>query len=485
MIENPWIIVELVLYLGGMMAIGAYFARREMSQADYHMGGKKLPGWILALSERSTGESAWLILGLPGFAYSAGLSAVWIAVGCVSGIVFAWIFLARRFRSEADRYGALTFIDYFAAKFPVRARWIRWYAALLIISFYLLYVAAQFKGGGKTLLQTFGISEIWGILLTAGVVILYSSAGGFFSVVWTDAVQAILMILTFLVTPVVMGYQVLSRGLSVTGALAAAGPGMNSWFGTSVGFAAGLLVFSNFSWFFGYLGGQPQLSTRWMAMKNDRDVKAGSWVAVLWTLLAYLGALSIGWFALALYGPKAVADNELILPFALLKTVSPWLSGLLLVGAIAAIMSTASSLLLVTTSSVTEDIYHKAMKRKASDRTLVMLSRLTLLLVGAVGLAICFLSGDTIYAIVSWAWAGIGCSFSPAVMCAFFWRRTSGAGVLACLLAGFVTTGVCMGLKLDTGFVFGGTFAAALLAAIVFSLVFPEKPAQIEKELAA
>lgn len=480
MINNPWVVAELILYFGGMLAIGWYYSRKEMTRADYHLGGKKLPGWILALSERSTGESAWLILGLPGLAFTMGLAAVWVAAGCVTGIVLAWMFLAREFRREADKYGTITYIDYFAAKYPRRALYIRWYASVIIVFFYVLYVAAQFKGGGKTLLKTFDLPAAWGLLITAVVVMAYASAGGFFSVVWTDAIQAVLMILTFIVTPLVMLGMVVDRGISVTGALAAASvPGkiaLDSWTGGMVGLAMGAFLFLEFSWVFGYLGGQPQLSTRWMAMKDDRSVKTGMWVAILWTLFAYLGALAIGWLALALYGPKSVADPELILPHALLMSVPPWLSGILLVGAIAAIMSTASSLLLITTSAVTEDLYHKALGRQGSDRTLVRLSRLTLLAVGAVALAIAHFSGEDIYRVVSWVWAGIGCSFSPAVLCAFFWKRTSSAGILASMVSGFVATVVSMTTGLDRQVTSRfSTFVVSMAAIILFSLAFPDR----------
>jgi sodium/proline symporter len=301
-------------------------------------------------------------------------------------------------------------------------------------------------------------------------------------------VQAVLMILTFVVTPVIALGQVFGQGLSLSDALTAGGPGMASLTGGKGGSAGFLLALAGFSWFFGYLGGQPQLSTRWMAMKNDRDVRRGSVIAVLWTLVAYVGAIVIGLCALALYGKGAVNDPEHILPFMLMKLVPPWLAGLLLVGALAAIMSTASSLLLIVCSTVTEDIVHKALGRKLSEGKLVLISRLTLLSAGSLALALALTLGKPVFSVVSWVWAGIGCSFSPAVLLAFYWKRCSGAGILGALVAGFGTTVLWMttsaGDRLAQA-LFGvegklpamvSAFVVAFGAAVVASLLWPDAP---------
>jgi len=454
------------------MGIGLYFARKKMTQADFHLGGKKIPGWALALSERATGESAWCLLGLTGFAFAAGLSSVWIAVGCVAGITVSWLWLAREFRRERDKYDTLTLPDYLATKYASRDKFIRWFSSIIIIFFFVLYVAAQFSGGGKTLNITFGIPVTWGIIISAVIVILYAMAGGFLSVVWTDVLQAILMIITLVVTPIIALIAVAKSNVSITGALSFAGGGLDSWTGGAVGFAAGTLIFNNFSWFFGYLGGQPQLDARWMAMRSDRDVKIGSAVAIIWTLLAYTGAITLGLAAIALYGAGAVADPEQILPFMLLKLMPPWLAGILLAGAVAAMMSTADSQLLIATSSISEDIVHKSLRKGFDDRKLVLVSRVTILVVGLIALVMAFTSKSLIYTIVGWAWAGIGCSFAPAVILSFFWKRFNATGVIASLVSGFVTTVVWMTTGLDSIFTArAATFIVAFICAIVVTLL--------------
>jgi sodium/proline symporter len=306
------------------------------------------------------------------------------------------------------------------------------------------------------------------------VVILYAILGGFFSVVWTDVIQALLMIITLVVTPIVALFAISRSGLSITNALAAAGGGVNSWVGGTIGFSVGVLIVNNFSWFFGYLGGQPQLDARWMAMKSDRDVKIGAGIAIVWTLLAYTGAIVLGLAAITLYGQGVVADPEQILPFMLIDLMPAWLAGLLLAGAVAAMMSTADSQLLIATSSISEDIIHKSLKKNINDRTLVFVSRITILVVGVIALVLAFTSKSMIYTLVHFAWAGIGCSFSPAVILSFFWKRFSTRGVIASLVSGFLVTVLWIITGWDT--VIAATvvtFCVAFLCAVIVTLASP------------
>ena len=470
------IMIEFIAYLAVLLGVGLYFARKKMSQADFHLGGKKIPGWALALSERATGESAWCLLGLTGFAFAAGLSSVWIAIGCVLGIVVSWLWLAGEFRRERDKYDTLTLPDYFATKYVNQGRFIRWFSSLIIIFFFVLYVSAQFSGGGKTLNITFGIPVTTGILISAVIVILYAIAGGFFSVVWTDVIQALLMIITLVVTPIIALVVISQNNLSIASALANAGGGVDSLTGGAIGFAAGTLIVNNFSWFFGYLGGQPQLDARWMAMRNDSEVKVGARIAIIWTLLAYAGAITLGLAAITLYGQNAVADPEQILPFMLLKLMPPWLAGILLAGAVAAMMSTADSQLLIATSSISEDVIHKALNRKLDDKSLVLISRIVILVVGIIALILAFTSKSLIYTIVHFAWAGIGCSFSPAVILSFFWKRFSAPGVIASLISGFTVTVLWMITGWDTVIAATAvTFVVAFICAVVVTLLSPRE----------
>lgn len=471
------IFIELILYLLWMLIIGIYFSRKKLTQADYHIGGKKIVGWALALSERATGESAWLILGLTGFAFFKGFSAIWIAIGCVAGIAFSWIFLAKKFREEAEKYNVITYTEYLAKKHPEMGNFIRWYSSLIIIFFYIFYISAQFEGGGKVLNITFQIPIIYGMLISAIVVIIYSMAGGFFAVVFTDAIQSIIMILTFIATPVFLVFYIMKNHISLSPLFSL--PNIFSLTGGLYGFTGGIMIFSNLSWFFGYLGGQPQLSTRWMAMKNNSDVKKGMVIALLWTIFAYSGAISIGILGNALVNRSDLKDPEFILPTLILKLFPAWFGGILLVGAIAAIMSTASSQLLLTTTSISEDIYHKALGKNLPEKKLVLISRITLLLVGFFALFLTFTSKNLIYTIVSWAWAGIGCSFSPVIILSFFWKRFNSAGAIASLITGSFTTIIWMASGLDKFLSsIAGSFIFAFLSAMIFAHIFEKSIVQ-------
>lgn len=471
-------------YLVATVLLGLWQATRTRSQADFVLGGSKLPGWMLALSERATGESAWLLLGLTGFVFANGLSAIWIGVGCLAGISTAWIVLARKFRSEAARYRALTMPEYFAAKFPGKAEAIRGISTLIIVFFFVFYVGAQFAGAGKTLHVTFGLDPVWGQVIAAVAILTYATVGGFVSVVAVDSLQAILMILTLVVTPAVMLVQVLTGPVAIGPALAAAGPGMTSLTGGAGGFAAGLLIFNNFAWFFGYLGGQPQLNARFMGMRDDRQVKIGRNIALLWTLLAYVGAVTIGLCSVVLFGRDGLADAETVLPHALTRVFPWWLAGVLLAGAVAAMVSTAESMLIVAGTSISQDVYNGLMKKgKAADQTLLRLSRGATLVVGLFGLGLALTTERLIYYIVSYAWAGIGCSFAPAVLLAFYWDRFGARGVVTALVTGLVTTIVWVATGLDRHVTaMAVSFFVSMAAAVTVTLATPpgsESPARV------
>ena len=462
-------------YLALTVVLGLWQARRTRSQADFVLGSSRLPGWMLALSERATGESAWLLLGLTGFVYANGLSGIWIAVGCLTGISTAWIVLARRFRSEAARYRALTMPDYFSAKFPEKAYGIRLLSTLIIVFFFVFYVGAQFAGAGKTLHATFGLDPFWGQLIAAAAIIGYSAFGGFVSVVAVDSFQAVLMILTLVVTPIVMLVKVMLGPVSIGAALQAAGGGIDSLTGTASGFAAGVLIFNNFAWFFGYLGGQPQLNARFMGMRDDRQVRIGRNIAVVWTLLAYAGAITIGLCAVVLFGPRALPDAEMVLPITLTTIFPWWLAGILLAGAVAAMVSTAESMLIVAGTSISQDVYKGLIKKgQAPDSRLLAISRTSTFVVGVLGLGLALTTEKLIYFIVSYAWAGIGCSFAPAVLLSFYWDRFTSLGVVTALVTGLITTIVWIATGLGQHVTaMAATFFVSMGMAVLVTLAAP------------
>lgn len=477
------ILVEFFLYFIAMIAIGYWMSRTKMSHAVFLLGGKKLPGWALAFSERATGESAWLLLGFTGFVFTSGLSGIWVAAGIASGIIFTWLFLARKFMKEADKYGVLTLTDYLAIRFGEKANVIRWLASILIIGFFMFYIGAQLAGAGKLFLTTFDMNVTTGVIAATIVILATAYFGGFLSVVWTDMVQSVMMLITLCVLPVIALIYLYTHDLSISQSLVEAGDSFDAWLGGATGFAIGVLFFNNFSWFFGYLGGQPQLTARFMAMKDDKEAKQGVAVGIIWTIMAYTGAFLIGLCAIAMYSQDSFADVETILPQMILDLMPPWLSGVLLAGIMAAIITTANSQIMVVTSSVSEDIIHKTLGLQLTDRQLVRVSRLTVLLAGLIGMIIALTSDSLVYLVVSWAWAGVGCTLSPAVLLTFFWKRYSAIGLIATIISGFIFTVLWISTPLDAMLTSRfTTFFIAAFFGIVFSLLFPDKKKWAESE---
>jgi len=438
------IVSVMVTYITLLILWGIYQGRKVKTGNDFAIAGRTLPGWAAALSERATGESSWALLGLPGAAYAMGLTEIWTAVGCVAGIVTAWIVLAWRLRDEAEKYNVATFTEYLAAKHIECGRMLRIISSMVIVFFFFFYVGAQFLGGGKTLYTLFGLKPWTGAIITAAVIIPYTVYGGFQSVVYTDVVQAILMIITLIVAPVVGVIYLINHhdlyASGITEALVKAGSSYTSLTGTARGFGAGLLITGGFSWFFGYLGGQPQLSVRFMAIKNSKQAKKARNIGIAWTILAYIGALMIGWIGLAIFGPAGLSDPEYVMPSVILKLFPPVIAGLLITGAIAAIVSTADSLLILSATELSESIVKKTRTVISPEKTLRR-HRITTALLAVVALALSYFSpSNLIFTIVSYVWAGIGCTFSVVVLLTLFWKRFHGRAAIITIISGMLFT---------------------------------------------
>ncbi|MCE4564277.1 sodium/proline symporter [Maribellus sp. CM-23] len=476
-------IIVFVAYLLVLIAIVAYSARRSRTNNDFVIGGKKISGFSLALSERATGESAWLLLGLTGLAYSEGMAAIWVALGCVSGILFLWTFLAQPLQKLTEKTGALTVPGLFSAKFKGTQRSFGVLSSLIIIFFFVLYIAAQFSGAGKIFNDTFRIDPFWGMVIGSSLVTLYTMLGGFITVVATDAFQAILMVITCVVLPIIALGIAATNNIDIASAITQASYTVPLNADTVKQATGGLLILNGLSWAFGYTG-QPQLLTRMMAMRSQKETQQSRWLAISWTLLAYIGAFLIGIIGYklvqaGLLGEAAASvsnDAEKIMPVMVMTLLNPILAGILLSGAVSAMMSTASSQLMVVSSSMTEDFYLHVTKKKISEKRMLNLNKLLTLGVGLVGFLLAITMEDTVYGLVSYAWSGIGASFGPAIVLLVFWKKLSRAGVFASLITGTITAVVWKTWLVDlTGISERlASYVLAFSLAVVFSLLFPE-----------
>ena len=468
--ENQTIIlVVMSIYMILLILFGIYQGRNVKTGSDFAIAGRKLPGWVAALSERATGESSWALLGLPGAAYATGLMEVWTAVGCVAGIIVAWVLLASRLRNEAEKYEVDTFTDYIAKRHGEVGKWIRIVGSLTIVFFFFFYVGAQFIGGGKTLNNLFGINQDLAMIIIVVLVIPYTIYGGFRSVTYTDVIQAIIMIITLIVAPIA-GLMYLSDmpegsvfAHNISDALSKSGEAYSTMTGGATvgedsalfgalsdvfpnsmnivkGLGSGIIIAGAFSWFFGYLGGQPQLTMRFMAIKDEGNAKIARNIGVIWTIIAYTGALMVGWIGIAIFGPTGLQDQETVMPEVLTTVFNPVVSGILITGVLAAIISTANSLLILSATELSENVI-KSKNSFLDSKTSLFQSRMVTALLSLVALLMAYFSpSDLVYAIVGYVWAGIGSTFSIVILLTLFWKRFHGIPALLTIIVGLTFT---------------------------------------------
>ena len=439
----------LIGYLAILVAFGMYQGRKAKDTTDYNMGGRQVPGWAAALSERATGESAWCLVGFPGYAFASGLVSVWVAVGLAFGNIVAWTVIANKMRKEAEKYDAQTYVDWIAkrhAKSPY-ATAVKLIGSFVTIFLFAFYVEAQLIGGGKTLNTLFGLPVVYGIILTIVVIIPYTMYGGFQSVVYTDCIQSILMISTLVIAPIWgLHYISVTPGLyasSIGEALRMASANHSSMTDGLKGLAAGFMIASNLAWFIAYLGGCPHLTVRFMSMKDDAAWRVGRNTAIIWTVLGYAGAVMIGLVGLAIFGPQGVPDAEQIMPMVVLKIFPPFIAAICVTGAIAAMLSTADSMLIVTSSEFTENILKPIiLKGKAIDpKKELFISRMVTALVGIAAFGLAFvLPTSMVYKIVSFAWGAMGNPFAVVTVCTLFWSRYTGKAAFWTIVFGFFGT---------------------------------------------
>jgi len=436
--------IIFVLYLVFLIGVGYKTMAFNKSQEDYLLAGRKLGPWVTALSERASGESAWLLLALPGAAISVGLGEAWTVIGITLGIIASWYLIAERLRKETEKYDALTIPEYLHRKYQDNSNVIRLFSAVIIAFFFTFYVSAQFHASGKVINSLFGLSPVNGITIGAAIIISYTLMGGFFAVAWTDLLQGILMIGTLVILPIAGFLELQGSEYTLSDDLLQIGESNASFTMGRGGLAAVSVILGGLSWGLGYLG-QPHLVIRYMAIRNPIDVKKARTIAILWALPGITGAFLIGLVALNYYGPEYFNyfDVEQAMPLLALELLPPVFAGLLISGAVAAMMSTADSQLLVSTSAITEDFIHQYLGINISNKALVRLSRFTIVILGLFAFGIAYLSElqqRNIFGVVSYAWSGLGSAFGPALLLSLWWSDTTRKGIIAGLLTGFLTT---------------------------------------------
>lgn len=442
-------LISLALYFVAMLAIGVYGYYKSTSDlSDYMLGGRRLGPGVTALSAGASDMSGWMLMGLPGAFFVAGFSEVWIAIGLVAGAYINYRVVAPRLRMYTYMAkDSITIPDFFENRFQDNSRLLRLVSAVVIIIFFTLYTSSGLVAGGTLFENAFGMDYHYGLLLTAGVVVAYTLIGGFLAVSMTDFVQGCIMFIALVMVPLV-AFSVLGGTSEVVSQVENLNPGMlNPFYGATF-----LGVVSLLAWGLGYFG-QPHIIVRFMAIKSVRDFKVARRIGMTWMIVAIIGAMLTGIAGAAyvqVYGGSltgnaymspdgSLANAETI--FIVLSQIlfHPLVGGFLLAAILAAIMSTISSQLLVTSSALTQDFYKSFLHKDASDKVQVFAGRVSVLLVSLVAIGLSWVPRDTILGLVGNAWAGFGAAFGPLIILSLYWKYMNRWGALAGMVVGALT----------------------------------------------
>ncbi|BBG01336.1 MULTISPECIES: sodium/proline symporter PutP [Pseudonocardia] len=487
MYDQTFQIVALVVYFALMMAIGYYAYRQTSDHEGYMLAGRKLPPWTAALSAGASDMSGWLMMGLPGAIYAAGLIEAWIAVGLTVGAYLNWRFVAPRLRSYTEvARNSITIPSFFENRLHDTSRSLRVASGAIVLVFFTFYVSSMMVAGGEFFQLAFGGSYLTGMLIVAVVTLAYTMIGGFLGASLTDVVQGTMMLLALLIVPVIAIFSVGGIG-ETTAAVTAVDPDRLSLLGGAALSGATVLgIISAAAWGLGYFG-QPHIIVRFMAMRDAASAGPARRVGMSWMILSLLGAVTCGIVGIAFFRttPNELDNPELVVLAMSQILLHPLVVGFVFAAVLAAIMSTVSSQLIVSSSAFVEDLY-KVFGRDTSPRTLMILGRSCVLAVAVIAGVLALDPSGTILDLVAFAWAGFGASFGPAILLCLFWRKLTNWGALAGMVGGAVTVFVwdtygppIAGVELYE--IVPGFLVNLLLAVVVSTLTYTPN-AEIERE---
>ncbi|SDN97862.1 sodium/proline symporter PutP [Acetanaerobacterium elongatum] len=514
-VDSVQILIAMIFYILLVIGIGVYFAKRANENSDnYFLGGRSLGPWVAAMSAEASDMSGWLLMGLPGVAYWCGLSdAFWTAIGLAVGTYLNWLLIAKRLRHYSVVAGnSITIPEFFSNRFKENTKIIRFIASAFILVFFTVYAASCFVTCGKLFSSLFGLNYQLMMIIGAIFVIVYTFLGGFLAESSSDFIQGIVMIVALVL-------------ILATGTAAAGGPeailnniknipGFFSFFGIAqpqlidgvqqvsstgaplfgeAGSYGFLTIISTLSWGLGYFG-MPQVLLRFMAIRRSSELKKSRIIATVWCVISLFAAVAVGIIGRVLFPSEAMlltssgAENV----FIVLSTnlLPPLIAGVVMSGILAATMSSSDSYLLIASSAFAMDIFKGIFKKDASDKQVMLLSRVTLLLISLFGIIIALDENSVIFKVVSFAWAGFGATFGPLMIFSLFWKRVTRSGAIAGMLAGGGMVFVWKLLIRPLGGVFGiyellPAFVISCIAIVVVSLLTRKPSAEIENEFEA
>ncbi len=478
------ILVAFAAYLLFMIVIGVWCMKQTTGADDYFLGGRGLSGPVAALSAQASDMSGWLLMGLPGAVYALGTGQAWIAIGLGLGTIANWLIVAKPLRSYTIvANNSMTLPEFFGNRYHDKKKILLGISSAIVVIFFLVYTASALASGGKLFNTVFGIDYHLALLIGAAVILVYTFMGGFLAVCTTDFVQGSMMFIALLIVPIVAwGY--------VSGSF----EDLLMQSGVQSGHYLSLMyngdhpitlveIVSNLAWGLGYCG-MPHILVRFMAIKNEKELKKSSAIAITWVAISLSLAVIIGLVGRAFLMPEILGETagaasaesvfvEMIKKVFMEYLPLPFIGGLFLCGILAAIMSTADSQLLVCSSSVSADIYKDILNPKASDKAVLKIGRITTVAVAVLAIFIAWNPESSVMDLVSNAWAGLGAAFGPLVIMSLFWKRANLPGAITGLISGAATVIIWDYIPLVGGQTLGkATGLYSLLVGFIISLLF-------------
>lgn len=504
---NVLILIAMILYMSVVLGIGIYYGRRNKSSEDYFLGGRGLGPWVTAMSAEASDMSSWLLMGLPGLAYATGFgSAGWTAIGLILGTYLNWKIIARRLRNYTEVcQNSITIPGFFSNRFRDKKQILMTISSVMILIFFTVYTASGFAACGKLFNTVFDLPYVPTMIICGAVIVLYTSIGGFLAASTTDLIQGLLMSFAIIL--------VLLAGLKEIGGIReviAHGNSLEGYFElmryhdpvTKTAVNQGFVpILSGLAWGLGYFG-IPHVLVRFMAIKNPQELKKSRRIAMIWVLISLAIAVFIGFTGAALYPdlPELMgANRERIFIYMTSRLfrgpIATFFAGIILSGILAATMSTSDSQLLIASSSASENIFKGLIKKDATQKQVLFVSKVVTVLISVLGVLLALDENSSVFGLVEYAWAGFGAAFGPLVLFALFWKRTNLKGAIAGMLGGGI---IAIGLPilkqqitLRTGMAWTGimgvyellpAFIVSCVLIVGISLLTGEPDAEIQEE---
>ncbi len=427
--------ITFIFYFIVLLGIGFHFYGKSTRIEDYLLGGRAMGVWVTALSAQASDMSGWLLMGLPGAVYLGGLSNSWIAIGLFVGTVLNWKYVSKRLRIYTAKTNAITIPCFFEQRFDDPTGLLRIISAIIILIFFTIYASSGLVATGKLFESTFSVSYEVSVVLGGVIIILYTFLGGFLAVCWTDLFQGMLMLIAVIVVPAIAYFKV--GGCEAIGEAMAFKNISRNIFPQATAMNSFLAVVSASAWGLGYFG-QPHILTRFMSAKSTEKLKHSMRIAVLWVFLSLCGAVAAGLVGIAMFENLQYGDHEKIFIYMISDILGPWFGAVMLAAILSAIMSTIDSQLLVSSSALTEDFYQKMIKKNASEKEIIWIGRMCVIIISVIALLLALKPNDTILGIVAYAWGGFGAAFGPLVLFALFSPKTTWQAALAGMIVGTV-----------------------------------------------